>query len=198
MKTLTEFSGIILRQAKAARDEVTAAGAEADALAEKLAESLSIASERASRLLEALEVAGDKLDAVRLVRVFQGETAPPRSRTVGEFHYVVDLVAAPARLGRDARGRGGRDGRRGGPGGRGPGGPGGRGPGGPGGRGPGGPGGRGPGGPRGDRPPRDGERGPRGEVPQAGAGWTLTRAPRDAGDGGDRRGQGESTQAPPR
>src|ERR1041385_3336214 len=108
MKTLTEFSTLVLRKAADAR--AAAAGAEGDALNEAVAAALGVQPDRAARLLEALDVAGD-LDTVRLVRVFQGETGPHGSVSRGEFHYAVDRVAAqaPRRRGRDDRGGGGRD-----------------------------------------------------------------------------------------
>jgi hypothetical protein len=179
MKTLTEFSGIVLRQAAEARERVAATGVEGEALAEALATDLSIAAERAARLLEAIDTAGAKLDSVRLIRVYQGETAPPKARTVGEFHYLIDFIAtAPA------RGRGGRPGSdRGGPGGRGK--PRSSGPGGGGGFGGAGFGGGGFGR---DRDDRGADRpGPGEKMPTVGAGWMVTRAPRED-DGRARKG----------
>jgi len=126
MKTLTEFSSLVLRRAQAARAAKAAEGLEGDALAEALAGELGVATDRASRLIEALDIVGANLDAVRLVRVFQGETGPAGATSVGEFHYAVDRVAkAPSgrRDRRDDRGGGGRD--RGGGGGGGGGGRGG-------------------------------------------------------------------------
>lgn len=194
MKTLTEFSGVVLRNARKARDEKAGAELEPDALASAVGDEVGVGGDRATRLLEALEAIGDKLDNVRLVRVYQGEQAPPRAKSVGEFHYVIDLMAsakaAAKPQGRDQRGRG-----RGKPGDRGRGKPGDRG------RGGGGGGGRPskPTGLRGGGPPGGGARGSgfgmgrperpkKGEkLPSAGAGWSLTRAPREEGE---RRGRG--------
>ncbi len=151
-------------------------GPEADAVGEALA----VQGERLSRLMEALDVAGRRAGQVRLVRVLQGENPPQGAQQRGDYYYAVDLMPRPQSQQRESFE--GRDGdRRRGPGGRGPGGRG------PGGR-SGGPGGaRGAGGPPGkggkfsnDRPGRDGDlREARGEMPRAGAGWTLTRAPDD-------------------
>ncbi len=160
MKTLTEFSPILLRHGREVLAAKAAEGLEGEALNEAVAAALSLSPERTTRLLEALEVVGD-LGAIRLVRVFQGEAGPSGSMSRGEFHYVVDRVVT-AIAGRDRRDRGGRGGgrgdRRGG-------------------------GGRGAGAPRGDRD--DGPRGgPRAgaadrQTPRAGEGWQLTSAPRD-------------------
>jgi hypothetical protein len=180
---LTEFSGVVARRALEVRAAKVAEGLEADALAEAIGAEVGVTGDRLARLLELVDVAGEKLGNVRLVRVFQGETAPPSAMSVGEFHYVLDRMAAPARP--DRGDRDDRRGGRGGPGGPGRGGPGGPGRGGPGGGGPGrgGPGGaRGPGGFGGDRGERVNPR----EVPVAGAGWMMTRAPRDPDE--DRRG----------
>ena len=242
MKTLTEFSALVLRKAAEARasaasaraakagdvaeapalDAAAAAEAEAppaeaepapaeaapaeaeaapapaegeapaeppppqqppDPVIDAVAAALSVQPDRAARMLEALDIVGDDLDRVRLVRVYQGETGPHGSVSRGEFHYSIDRVAGQQRRGRD------RDDRRGG-GGRGE-----RG----GGRDRGGFGGdRGPPKPRGlgslkigaaKDEPRD-DRPGRGEMPRAGIGWQLQSAPREARDdrGGPRRG----------
>ncbi len=214
MKTLTEFAGVILRNAAKIREEQAAAGLQGEELNAAVARELGFGEDRMQRLLEALEVAGSgKLDSVRLVRVYQGEDAPPNAKAVGEFRYVVD------RLGKVRSPRADEDGRKPRRRGRGPGGDGrpqkGRGGGRPGrpgpdgargnqgrpnadrpglGRGDGRPPGRGSGRPRGGPPGRgrgrrDGDsRGRGGEkLPSSGAGWSLTRAPRE---GGERRGRG--------
>lgn len=179
MRTLTEFSGVVARRALEVRAAKAAEGLEGEALAEAIGAEVGVSGDRLARLVELVDLAGDKLGNVRLVRVFQGETAPSGAMSVGEFHYVLDRMAAPPRPDRGDRDdrRGGREGgRRDRPGGGGRGGPGG------------GAGGRGPGGARG----RDGFGGDRGErvnpreVPVAGAGWMMTRAPRDPDE--DRRG----------
>ncbi|HEY8142117.1 MAG TPA: hypothetical protein VIG06_05575 [Kofleriaceae bacterium] len=227
---------MVARRALEVRAAKAAEGLEGDALTEAIGAEVGVSGDRLARLLELVDVAGERLGNIRLVRVFQGETAPQGAMSVGEFHYVLDRMAAPARPDRGDRddrrgGRGGPGGGRGGPGGGGPGrgGPGGGPGGGRGGPGGGGPGGGrgGPGGARG----RDGFGGDRGgervnprEVPVAGAGWMMTRAPRDpdedkrgprgrggprrdrppgdrrdrGGPGGDRRDRGPRSGAPPR
>jgi hypothetical protein len=173
VKTLTEFSTLLLRKAAAAR--VAALGAEGDALTEAVATAMAVPPDRAARLLEALDIAGD-LDSVRLVRVFQGETGPHGSVSRGEFHYAVDRVAAPPkRRSRDDRGDR-RAGTRG----------------------------RGREKPRGlgslragagseEKDERD-ERPGRGEMPRAGIGWQLTSAPREMREGRGDRGQRRAPQ----
>jgi hypothetical protein len=161
-----------------------------DPIVDAVAAALSVQADRAARMIEALDIVGNRLDEVRLVRVFQGEKGPHGSIARGEFHYAIDRVAS-------ARRRGGRDDRRGRGGDRGGGG---------GGRG----GDRGGAGgfERRDKPrglgslklgaqkdePRDDDRPGRGEMPRAGIGWQLTSAPRDfnegRGRGGPRRGPG--------
>lgn len=185
MKTLTEFSQVALRRAAEAHKAALAGGLEGDALAEALQSQLAIPAERVPRVLEAIEIVGDSLDKVSVVRVFQGEAGPQGSTAKGEFHYVVNRISSPKGAGaqvRDERsdGKGGRGGdRRGGGGDR----------------------------PRNDKPrglgslkagaaKDDGGRGERvnfAEIPRAGMGWQWTRAPREAGDarpgrGGNKRG----------
>jgi len=113
MKTLTEFSLVVLRRAAAARTARAGEGLEGDALITAMAGDLGLPEDRARRLVEALDVVGAGLDKVRLVRVFQGEKGPPGAASVGEFHYAVDRAQAPdsgKRRGRDDRGgRGDRD-----------------------------------------------------------------------------------------
>lgn len=139
-----------------------------DPVVEAVAADLGVQADRAARLVEALDIIGDRIDQVRLVRVYQGEKGPTNSLARGEFHYVIDRVAAPPRRGRDRDDRPGREGRDRGPGGR---------------------GGRDRDKPRGlgslkagaskeERDPRD-DRPGRGEMPRAGIGWQLTSAPRD-------------------
>ena len=161
---------------------------ESDPQVQALASALGVQPDRAARLIEALDIVGNRIDQVRLVRVFQGEKGPHNAISRGEFHYVVDRVAGPARGGRDRddrRGGGGRDRgeRRGGGGGGGGGGFGGD---------------RGPAKPRGlgslkvgaaKEEKKEDDRPGRGEMPRAGIGWQLTAAPRDFG-GGEGRGRG--------
>jgi hypothetical protein len=205
LKTLTEFSSVLINQAREVLGEPTLTEAELEAQKTAIETKLGIAGDRVERLIEVIKNAGDKLKNARLVRVFQGEKAPPGSISVGEFHYVIDRAAAPKpqRSGRgDKRGdrRGGGE-RRGG-----------------GGFGGGGFGGGGPGGARGKGPGKGGpafERVRPGEVPKGGYGWTLTREPggddrkrggkrppRGRKPGGDRprddRGRGPRPQRPPR
>ncbi|MBK7540131.1 MAG: hypothetical protein IPI49_33205 [Myxococcales bacterium] len=107
MKTFTEFSTLVLRRAVAAK--AASASLEGDALAEAMAAALGVATDRVARLLEALEIVGDNLDAVRLVRVYQGETGPHGAVSRGEFHYALDRVAGPSRGGGGGRDRGRSD-----------------------------------------------------------------------------------------
>ncbi len=155
-----------------------------DPAAAAVAEAVGVPADRGQRLIEALDIIGDRIDQVRNVRVFQGETGPHGAITRGEFHYVIDRVAGSAKR-RDDRGRGGDRGGRGERGGGGGGG---------GGGGRGGFGGERRDKPRGlgslkfgaktdDKDPRD-ERVGRGEMPRAGIGWQLQSAPRDAADRG--------------
>lgn len=198
MKTLTEFSTVMLRRGAAVRAAKTTEGVPAEAMAEAIATAITVPAERAQRLLEALDLVGD-VEKVRLVRVFQGEKGPPGATAVGEFHYAIDRVVAGGGGRRSDRGdrpggdRGGRGGGDRGGGGRGGGG---------GDRGGMGGGERGPPKPRGlssfkagavtER--KEDDRARPGEVPRAGMGWVLTAAPRDAraerkgGGGGGPRG----------
>jgi len=175
MRTLTEFSSNLIQRAVAAHKAVAGDALEGEALATSIGETLALDGDRLARLIELLENAGDKLEGARLVRVFQGEEAPKKAITIGEFHYVIDRPGQ-ATPNKTERGGGKRDGR---------------------GRGnfkPGGPGGYG----------RDRTEGPRlkpGEVPSGGAGWTLQRAPRDPSDrrgGRDDRKRGPKKPRPNR
>ena len=167
-----------------------------DPAIEVVAAKLGVQADRAERLLEALDIVGNRIDEVRLVRVFQGEKGPPGSVQRGEFHYSIDRVTGGG--GRRDRGdRGGRGGDRGER----------RGRGGPGGGG----GGGGFGGGRDRDKPRglgslkvgakeekkEDDRPGRGEMPRAGIGWQLTAAPRDFGDRG-RGGPGGRGRGPKR
>src|SRR5262249_11449936 len=85
MKTITEFSGSVLRDAarillqRAPSDEELAA--------------LGLAGDRLARMNEALAVVGDKVDEVHRVRVLQageGENPPPAARKQGDFFYLVE------------------------------------------------------------------------------------------------------------
>src|SRR6185436_4111145 len=98
-----------------------------DPIVDAIAAALAVAPDRALRMLEALDIIGNRIDEVRLVRVFQGEQGPYGSIARGQFHYAIDRVAS-RRRGRDDRRddrRGGRGGDRGGDRRGGPGGPGG-------------------------------------------------------------------------
>lgn len=171
-----------------------------DPIIDAIAAALSVQPDRAARLIEALDIVGNRIDEVRLVRVFQGEKGPHGSIARGEYHYAIDRVASAKRRGRDDRRSGGRGGDRDRGGGGGGGGRGGFG---------------GPGGDRRDKPrglgslkvgaqkdePKDDDRPGRGEMPRAGIGWQLTAAPRDFGGegrGGPRRGHGPGGPGGPR
>src|SRR5882672_6683839 len=159
--------------------------AKPDPIVEAVATALGVQPDRAARMIEALDIVGNRLDEVRLVRVYQGEVGPHGSIARGEYHYAIDRVASAKRRGRDDRRGGDRGGRGGDRGGRG------------GDRG-------GPGGDRRDKPrglgslkfgaqkdePKDDDRPGRGEMPRAGIGWQLTAAPRDFGEGRGRGGPG--------
>lgn len=106
MKTLTEFSGTLLRAAAELRRkhrEAHPSEAEpaADAPAaerQAVGEAMKIDGDRLSRLMEALEVVGESIAGVRLLRVLSGEQPPPGGVKIGDFYFVVDLIpAAPAR-----------------------------------------------------------------------------------------------------
>src|SRR5436190_1687092 len=131
MKTVTEFPGILLRQAadiqrafkasqpapepapaaEAPTDEERAApeSSEGEAApaaeaapaepaagtgpdAEAVGEGLQVSGDRLARLMEALSVVGNRVGAVRLVRVLSGDKPPPNAQKRGDFYYVVDLV----------------------------------------------------------------------------------------------------------
>lgn len=189
MKTFTEFSTLVLRRAAAAK--AAHASLEGDAFNEALATALTVAADRVPRLMEALEIVGEELDNLRLVRVYQGETGPHGAVSRGEFHYALDRVVAPGRGGR-GRQEGGR-GERGDRGGRGGDRGGDRGGGG---------GDRGRDKPRGlgslikaavgkQDDTKEDDRPARGEIPRAGIGWQLTSAPREERGGPrGRRGPG--------
>lgn len=185
--------------AQAASDDESGAAAEqsgeaageardfaADPAIAAVAAACGVQPDRAARLLEALDIVNRDLDRVRLVRVYQGEKGPHNAVSRGEFHYVVDRVAAPPRERRNNKaGHGGPPGRdnrdnRDRPSG-------------------GGAGGGAGGSFRGsDRKPRglgslkfgavtetkdpNDERPGRGEMPRAGIGWQLTPSPRTAED----------------
>ena len=170
------------------RGAAAAAPAEDDPVVEGGRRGDRRAARRRARIIEALDIIGDRIDQVRLVRVFQGETGPHGAVTRGEFHYVIDRVAGQQRRDDRRDDRGGRGGDRGGRGG----------------------GGRRrwrwrwwrrrwlrrrarsreaarPRQPQVRREARrrraDDDRPARGEMPRAGIGWQLTAAPRDFSGG---------------
>ena len=54
-----------------------AAEAKPDPVVEAVAAALGVQADRAARMLEALDIVGNRIDEVRLVRVYQGEAGPP-------------------------------------------------------------------------------------------------------------------------
>ena len=137
MKTLTEFSGTIIRLAakglaegksallkEAPVETVPTEGAPAaapvDGEANKAALDAAVSKEsgitgdRLARLREALEAVGDKTADVRLVRVYAGEEAVSGAKKVGAHHYVVDFMPQSMKqvskpIEKDRGGRGGGD-----------------------------------------------------------------------------------------
>jgi len=86
--------------------------------AEAVGAELQVQGDRLSRLMEALDVVGNRSAQVRLVRVLQGEDAPSGAQKRGDFYYAVDLMPRPQSQQRDGgdsrggdqrRGQGGRD-----------------------------------------------------------------------------------------
>jgi len=133
MKTITEFPGTLLRQAIVLRKQRRAAGSPAapppapaegeapedatppsapaaNAEAAALGAALGVEGQRLARLMEALAVVGNRIDAVSRVRVFGGEEQPQGGRKQGDFYYVVDLIPRPQDGGQRKRDRpGSRD-----------------------------------------------------------------------------------------
>lgn len=141
MKTITEFSGTVLRLAASALHSAKAAlppepppaegtpAVESEAAKAAIEAAISketgISGDRLARLREALSGVGDKIADVRLVRVYTGEEAVPGAKKIGEHQYVVDVLpqSMKPQFGRPEKDKhGGRGGDRGG--GRGAGGPG--------------------------------------------------------------------------
>src|SRR6476469_1993775 len=60
-----------------------------DPIIDAIAAALAVPPDRAARLLEAIDIIGNRLEEVRLVRVFQGEQGPHGSIARGEFHYAI-------------------------------------------------------------------------------------------------------------
>lgn len=203
MRTITEFSGLLLQRAAQVRSRLQTEGVAAELLGEQLGAEVAVSGDRLARLLEAVEAVGDQAGRVRLVRVFGAEDDPKGAKKVGDFRYLVDLQPEARPAGRQGRGRDRDRGKRGGPqGGDG------RGRGAPRGRG----GEAGPPKPPGQtlegqgapalkdhgsaaEPDRGGQarqdRGgtagqDRGRPPTAGMGWSLTRAPAPPGERRDR------------
>lgn len=76
-------------------------------------DAMSVDDNRASRLLEALQAVGSRLERVRQVRVVKPEGAPSHGVKVGEFVYLVDLIPSAEKPGKPGRGDRDRGGRRG-------------------------------------------------------------------------------------
>src|SRR5262249_50256155 len=68
MRTLTEFSGVLVDRAAELRAAKLAEGPDAEALAAAPGEALGISGDRLTRLLEILEAGADRVKNVRLVR----------------------------------------------------------------------------------------------------------------------------------
>src|SRR5690242_13050514 len=104
MKTITEFGSSTIRAAAEAHKKPVGEGVAAEAMSERLGTERGGSGDRVARLVEALEAVGDRIERVRLVRVFASPDEPKGAKKVGEFHYLVDLQP-DARPGRgDARG----------------------------------------------------------------------------------------------
>ena len=130
MKTITEFTGIHLKNASKLKADLTAAGKTAEELAPAMGETLKLEGDKLTHLLAAVETVGDKLNELKRVVVFtaaEGEKTPGSAQRHGEHFYLPEYYAPiggkkPA--GKEADGRGGkRDGkgrgRKGGRGGKG-------------------------------------------------------------------------------
>src|SRR5262249_17839972 len=105
LRTVTEFSGLAIRQAAEAKAKLVAEGVAAEQLGEKLGEAVGVTGDRLARLVEAVEAVGDRAPRARLVRVFGGESEPRGAVKVGEHFFVVDLQPDASGGGRrEARG----------------------------------------------------------------------------------------------
>ncbi len=124
MKAVTEFSVITLNKAIQAKTALAAEGKTPEEIQENLGQNLKIEGEKLGYLIHSLEIAStnaQNLKRVVIVKLNEGETAPPKSVQVDELHFIPEFFvqAKPAQAAAPA-GKGGRGGRGGGKGAGGP------------------------------------------------------------------------------
>lgn len=122
MRTLTEFTGMQLKNGFAKLQELATAGKSAEELNQGMGEAFKYEGDKLKWFLFAIEVATGKFEGLKRVLVHQlaeGENAPTGAVQKEAWHLVAEGFVAPskplpeergARGGRDGKGRGGKRG----------------------------------------------------------------------------------------
>ncbi|NJL25273.1 MAG: hypothetical protein HC902_08910 [Calothrix sp. SM1_5_4] len=98
MKSVTEFWVHTLNKGLKAKEELTAAGKTPEEIQQSLGETFKYEGDKLKHFVAAIDVAGqnlEKLSRVLVVSLNEGETAPPKSVKIEEYHYVPDFQVAP-------------------------------------------------------------------------------------------------------
>lgn len=93
MKTLTEFPGMNLKNAAKVRNDLITGGKTPDDLTQALGETLKLEGDKLTFLINALEVAGPKLQDLKRVVVFapnEGEKSIPGGIQKGQHIYLAE------------------------------------------------------------------------------------------------------------
>lgn len=121
MKAITEFSVFTLTKALQAKTALVADGKTPEEIQESLGQTMKLEGEKLGYLVQSLDVASENIQHLKRVLVLklgEGEKAPPKAVAVSEVHFVPEFFAQaqsqPAAASAGKGGRGGRNQQRGG------------------------------------------------------------------------------------
>ena len=114
MKAVTEFPAFTLTKANQMKAALAAEGKNPDEIKESLAQNFKLEGEKLGHFVQSLEVAvshTENLKRVLVVKLNEGEVAPPKAIKIEEHHYIPEfLISATATAQKADAGKGGRKG----------------------------------------------------------------------------------------
>jgi hypothetical protein len=98
VKAITEFPTHILTKGIQAREALTTEGKTPEEISASIGETFKYEGDKLKCFVTALDVAAqnmEKLTRIRIIKFNDGETIPPKSTKIEDFHYVPEFAQPP-------------------------------------------------------------------------------------------------------